>query len=121
LGYVWKRPRYVLDLDPSARIKRRIRRKIRGLTPRWVKLFEDETDLLLFPPLRAAWGLRGESLEMSISGSNARRVVFGTINIDTGHQPHRRRILRLPTFSANESQKRISQAKIPKTRRDWSI
>ena len=71
---------------PSARKKRRIRRQIAALPPRWVKLFEDETDLLLFPPLRAAWGLRGQPLEVPISGRNARRVVFGTINIDTGHR-----------------------------------
>jgi DDE superfamily endonuclease len=51
-----------------------------------VKLFEDETDLLLFPPLRAAWGLRGQPKEVLISGRNARRVVFGTINIATGHR-----------------------------------
>lgn len=56
------------------------------MPPRWVKLFEDETDLLLFPPLRAAWGLRGQRLEVPISGHNARRVIFGTINIDTGHR-----------------------------------
>jgi hypothetical protein len=56
------------------------------LPPGWVKLFEDETDLLLFPPLRAAWGLRGQQLEVPISGFNARRVVFGTINIATGHR-----------------------------------
>ena len=49
-------------------------------------MFEDETDLRLFPPLRSAWGLRGRSLEVPISGANARRVVFGTINIDTGHR-----------------------------------
>jgi len=56
------------------------------LPPRWVKLFEDETDLRLFPPLRSAWGLRGQAVEVPISGFNARRVVFGTINIDTGHR-----------------------------------
>lgn len=71
---------------PSARKKRQIRRQIRQLPPRCVKLFEDETDLLLFPPLRAAWGLRGQPTEVPISGFNARRVVFGTINIDTGHR-----------------------------------
>jgi hypothetical protein len=51
-----------------------------------VALFEDETDLLLFPPLRAAWGRRGQPLEVPISGYNARRVVFGAINIGTGHR-----------------------------------
>src|SRR3954465_13009241 len=71
---------------PTARKKRQIRREIRQLPPRCVKLFEDETDLLLFPPLRAAWGLRGQPIEVPISGFNARRVVFGTINIDTGHR-----------------------------------
>jgi hypothetical protein len=71
---------------PIARKKRQIRREIRSLPPRCVKLFEDETDLLLFPPLRAAWGLRGRPTEVPISGSNARRVVFGTINLDTGHR-----------------------------------
>jgi hypothetical protein len=56
------------------------------LSPRWVKLFEDETDLLFFPPLRSAWGRGGLPLDVPISGFNARRVVFGTINIDTGHR-----------------------------------
>jgi DDE superfamily endonuclease len=56
------------------------------LPPRTAKLFEDETDLLLFPPLRAAWGKRGQALPVPLSGANARRVIFGTINIDTGHR-----------------------------------
>jgi hypothetical protein len=56
------------------------------LPARWVKLFEDETDLRLFPPLRCAWGRRGQAVKVPISGFNARRVVFGTINIDTGHR-----------------------------------
>jgi len=42
--------------------------------------------LLLLPPLRAAWGRRGQALEVPISGTNARRVVFGTINLATGHR-----------------------------------
>ncbi|MEW6118360.1 MAG: transposase [Nitrospirota bacterium] len=47
-------------------------------------MFEDETDLLLFPPLRATWSLRGQSAEVLLQGYNARRVVFGTINFKTG-------------------------------------
>ena len=73
-------------LGQAPRKKKQIRREIRQLPPRCVKLFEDETDLLLFPPLRTAWGLRGQPTEVPISGFNARRVVFGTINIDTGHR-----------------------------------
>jgi transposase len=62
LGYVCKRPPYVLLPDPQrARKIRRIRQQINDLGPRAVLLFEDETDLLLFPPLRACWGRRGAS------------------------------------------------------------
>jgi len=64
--------------------KRRIRRQIRGLAPRSVVLAEDETDLLLFPPLRAGWSKRGEAARVSLSGRNARRVIFGAMNLRTG-------------------------------------
>lgn len=47
-------------------------------------LVEDETDLLLFPPLRAGWSLRGEAAKVWLSGWNARRVVFGALNLRTG-------------------------------------
>ncbi len=49
-------------------------------------LAEDETDLLLFPPLRAGWALRGQPREVRISGQNARRVVFGAMNLCTGRR-----------------------------------
>jgi hypothetical protein len=51
-----------------------------------VLLAEDETDLLLFPPLRAGWALRGQPYQVRISGQNARRVVFGTLNLCTGRR-----------------------------------
>jgi hypothetical protein len=51
-----------------------------------VRLFEDETDLLLFPPLRSAWRWRGQTAPVPISGGNAKRVVFGALNIDTGRR-----------------------------------
>jgi hypothetical protein len=56
------------------------------LPPRSVALAEDETDLRLFPPLRAGWALRGKPAPVPISGGNAKRVLFGTINILTGHR-----------------------------------
>lgn len=40
--------------------------------------------MLLFPPLRAAWGLKSELLNVPISGRNARRVVFGAMNLCSG-------------------------------------
>lgn len=49
-------------------------------------LAEDETDLLLLPPLRAGWGRRGEPLPVPISGRNARRVIFGALSLRTGHR-----------------------------------
>src|SRR5205085_6476922 len=36
------------------------------------------------PPLRAGWPLRGEPALVWLSGKNARRVVFGTMNLWTG-------------------------------------
>jgi transposase len=87
LGYVWKRPRHSLRDSKSPRVKRRlrqIRKRVRNLPAGCVKLFEDETDLLLFPPLRAGWLLRGKPAEVPISGENAKRTVFGTIDIETG-------------------------------------
>jgi transposase len=49
-------------------------------------LIEDETDVLLFPPLRAAWARRGTQARVPLAGWNAKRVVFGAINARTGHR-----------------------------------
>jgi transposase len=89
LDYVWKRPRHALPESRSPRVLRRlraIRKRFRALPADCAKLFEDETDLLLFPPLRAGWFLRGKPAEVPISGENAKRTVFGTIDVDTGHR-----------------------------------
>lgn len=47
---------------------------------------EDETLLRLFPVLRRAWSLRGEQALVPITGQNAKRVLFATINLRTGHR-----------------------------------
>lgn len=47
-------------------------------------LAQDESDLLLFPPLRAGWSKRGEAARVWLSGRNARRVIFGAMNVRTG-------------------------------------
>jgi DDE superfamily endonuclease len=54
------------------------------LPSRSVLLAEDETELLLFPVLRAGWSLRGQPKEVVLSGHNARQVIFGTMNLRTG-------------------------------------
>ena len=51
---------------------------------RSVVLAADETDLLLFPPPRAAWAKRSEPARVWLSGRNARRVIFGALNLRTG-------------------------------------
>jgi transposase len=53
---------------------------------------QDETDLLLFPPLRAAWSLVGQPKRVLITGRNAKRVLFGALILVSG-----RRLL-LPRF-----------------------
>jgi transposase len=49
-------------------------------------LVEDETTLRLFPPPRARWAWRGEQAEVGITGANARVVLYGAINVRTGHR-----------------------------------
>lgn len=46
----------------------------------------DATLLRLFPPLRATWAPRGTQTRVGISGRNAKRALFGTINPRTGHR-----------------------------------
>ena len=49
-------------------------------------LAEDETDILLFPPLRSCWSRQGEPTEVRLCGRNARRVVFGAMNLQNGRR-----------------------------------
>ena len=49
-------------------------------------LFTDWTLLRLFPPLRAMWAAIGTQAKVAITGQNAKRVLFGTINVRTAHR-----------------------------------
>lgn len=49
-------------------------------------LFEDETIIPLFPGLRRGWSRKGEQALVPISGKNARRVLFGAIDMRTEHR-----------------------------------
>jgi hypothetical protein len=51
-----------------------------------VLLFADETILRLFPVLRKAWAMRGEQARVPLTGGNAKRVLFGPLNLRTGHR-----------------------------------
>jgi transposase len=54
------------------------------MAPHTAILFQDETDLLLFPPLRKAWMPKGTTRRIPLSGWNEKRVVFGALNVRTG-------------------------------------
>jgi transposase len=56
------------------------------LPPGSARLAGDETDLRLFPPLRAGWARRGRPAPVPLSGSNAKRILFGALNLDTGRR-----------------------------------
>jgi transposase len=62
------------------------------MPPNAVVLFQDETILRWFPPLRHAWALRGQQAVVPITGNNAKRVLFGAINPRTGHRLVLRRV-----------------------------
>jgi hypothetical protein len=51
-----------------------------------VLLCLDWTLLRLFPPLRATWGRTGTQAMVPITGANAKRVLFGAIDLRTAHR-----------------------------------
>ena len=61
-------------------------RRLKKRPVRAVLLAEDETTLRLLPPLRAAWAPRGRQATVPISGKNDQRVLFGALNVATGHR-----------------------------------
>lgn len=68
------------------RKKRSLKRRLRGLRYKTALVIQEETDLLWFPPLRAGWARQGEAGEVLLSGFNARRVIFGGMNLRTGRR-----------------------------------
>ena len=54
------------------------------MAPGTLILMQDETDLLLFPPLRAAWAPVGQQATVRLSGYNAKRVLFGALDLLSG-------------------------------------
>jgi transposase len=51
-----------------------------------VLLFQDETILRWFPPLRYTWAFQGDQAVVPITGRNAKRVLFAALNPRTGHR-----------------------------------
>jgi transposase len=59
---------------------------VRRLRRETALVIEDETDLLLFPPLRAGWAPKGQAGAVVLCGFNAHRVLFGAMNLRTGRR-----------------------------------
>ena len=63
---------------------------IRRLKAGWQRgdglLCLDWTLLRLFPPLRATWALKGTQAVVPITGRNAKRVLFGAIDLKTARR-----------------------------------
>jgi transposase len=86
-GYRWKRPRYVLSRRPKTwrQAKGGLKKGLKD-RKRTVVLMSDATIITEIPPLRAAYAPIGEQAVVPITGNHAKRVVFGALNIYTGHQ-----------------------------------
>jgi transposase len=68
----------------TQRKKRVIRQKIGLFHQKSQILFLDESDFLLFPPLRATWSRRGKSQPVLLTGRNQKSVLFAAFNPKTG-------------------------------------
>lgn len=56
------------------------------MPPHTALLFEDETVLRLFPNLHRTWTLKGQQGSIEITGRNAQRILFASINVGSGHR-----------------------------------
>jgi transposase len=84
-GFGWKRPK----LAPARRPDPHKEAKLAHITqvladPAAIVLAEDECDLHLLAVLRAMWQRIGEQLRIVTPGQNAKRGVFGALNLRSG-------------------------------------
>lgn len=85
LEFSWKRPRRRLPEDPaySERIAR-IDQAIAEAGLETTILFEDETDLRRFPPLRKAWMPTGEQRSVDVPEQNEKFTLYGALDATGG-------------------------------------
>jgi len=85
LEYSWKRPRRVLP-KPSDWKERldQIERRIEEAGPETTVLFEDETELRRFPPLRRAWMPVGKQRPVRVPDQNGKFFLYGALDIGSG-------------------------------------
>jgi len=84
-GFRWTRPKWAMPrkADPQAEAKRA--RLAEALAdPLATVLAEDECEVHLLPVLRAMWQRVGQQLRVMTPGTNAKRGVFGALDLRTG-------------------------------------
>jgi Transposase and inactivated derivatives len=85
LEYSWKRPRRVLPKPPGWEERlAQIERRIEETGPETTVLFEDETELRRFPPLRRAWMPVGEQRPVPVPDQNGKFFLYGALDIGSG-------------------------------------
>lgn len=85
LEFSWKRPRRDLRDDPDYEEHiTEIDQALANVDAETTVLFEDETELNRFPPLRNAWMPRGEQREVAVPESNDKFALYGALDVLTG-------------------------------------
>jgi len=84
-GFVWTRPKLTLPhrRDPLA-AEKTAQLQAALADPQGTVLAQDECDCHLLPVLRAMWQRRGEQADIPTPGQNAKRGVFGALDLRTG-------------------------------------
>jgi len=85
LQFSWKRPRRKLPPDPNyAEHVRALVEAVATAGAETTILFEDETELRRFPPLRRMWMPVGEQWSVDVPESNDKFCLYGALDIATG-------------------------------------
>lgn len=84
-GFRWTRPQLALPrkADAQAETKRARLKQVLG-DPKATIIAEDESDVSLLAVIRAMWQRKGEQRRIDTPGQNAKRGLFGALNLRTG-------------------------------------
>jgi len=104
-GFVWTRPKLALPHKPDPCAAQKAARLHAALAdPHGTLLAQDECDCHLLPVLRAMWQRRGEQVRIPTPGQNAKRGVFGALDLRSGqwfyHLTERKRSVEFIAFLA---------------------
>jgi len=88
-GFRWTRPKLVLPRRPDPMNEQKRAKLAQVLAdPHATVIAADECDMHLLPVLRAMWQRVGQQLRVITPGQNAKRAVFGALNLRTGKWFH---------------------------------